>query len=593
MLLGLVGAGFSRELGFFVRPDPPLLLEIREDIRHYDDLDQWPEGKGEFNNAGFVPSVSGSFVESGWALPPQTEGALRYVLPDVPGARSVLVRLVFFHRSPEAKTRVLVFREGDAAPRLAFDNVYFADARLDLSAALSGPGGRVVLACEGQNPTQAPDVFLQYFEVRFFAEPLPALPAIPRMALACLALGLCLLPLVSWRSLLPLWAIVTVGATLRYYALMRVLWLPLDWDTVGYHHLAAKMSLFTDTGFFSAQFGMREPFFVLIVKAVLMLLGDSETHVRLVSFFASLLVIGLTYRLGTRLFGPLLGLTGAAVMAVNLPLVRESVRGLRLEVELILLLLLVEVLFVHPARSRTSGVGNLRAPWPRIVLAGVLAGLLTLTRSTYLVPLMPVLVFGAWRCVPRRAWLAAGLALCLMVGLQLPHRWNMYRLHGNAFQDVSHYPHWFMNAELAGQQPSFREKRDMWRIAGEGSGLTYGDYLFKLHTIPEVIVGTARGFWKMIRHMEVIAFHREVARRTGLHLGWVDASFQVAGMIGLLLAVVHAAFRWMPLLFAVLLLPLAFLYDRGVIESWRLVYQAFPCMLFSVLLVLWRWRRVT
>lgn len=582
MLLGLVGAGFSRELGFFVRPDPPLLLEIRKDIRNYDDLSRWPADKGRFENHGFVPAVSRSFVESGWAVPPQAEGALRYVLPDVAGAHSLLLRLVFFRRSPEATNRLLVFREGDDAPRLAFDNVYFADARLDLSEVLSGPGGRVVLAFEGRNPTQAPDVFLQYFEVRFFADPLPVLPAMPRMALAFLALGLCVLPLVSWRHALPLWGILTAGFALRYYALTQVCWLPLDWDTLGYYQLANKMSLFTDTGFFSAQFGVREPFFVLVVKSALALLGDSETHVRLVSFFASLLVIGLTYRLGMRLFGVPLALVGAAVMAVNLPLVRESARGMRLEVELVLLLVLAEVLFTPPVPERAGLTTAVRARWLRAALAGMIGGVLALTRVTYLVTLVPVLLLAfVWR----RSWAAAGLSVLMLIALQVPNQVNTWRVHGELFPLSSEHGTYGANMEFAGQA-GFPSVAEVWRSPKQGKPISYARYLFGMHSPWEVVVGTVRGLWKVIRRMEVVAFHREVARRIGINLAAADVLFQIIGTMGLIVAVGLPQLRWIPALFLVLVLPLTFLYDRGFLEPWRLTYQAFPWLLCGALLVL-------
>ena len=573
-LLGVVGLVCSPHLRFFVRPDPPLLLEVREDIRAFKDLGAWPVAHGHFLNEGFLRCASERWADSGWCVPPAAEGTLDYVLPEVVGSEGLLLRLTFFRRDPRAHSRLLVLRQADPRPRLTFENVHFADQRLDLSGVLDGEGGRIVLRFEGDNPTTTSDIIVQQVESRFFGEPLPTPPRLPAMALAVLALGICLLPLMSWRCLVPLWAIVTLGFALRYYALTQALFLPLDWDATGYHVLAQRMALFTDAGFFSAQFAMREPLFILVVKAALWLLGDSETHVRLVSLFGSLLAILLAYRVAGKLFGTRLALLGALAMAVALPLVRESVRGLRLETELVLLLVFVEVAFL----------GTVKRPWVRAGLTGLLAGLLGLTRMTYLVTLAPLVPFAFLQGRFSRPWVATGFAALLMVGLQLPHRVNMYRLHGDPFWDTGEYAEWMAEAELTGHR-GFSSPGELAPQPPTETRMTYGRYLFGLHTVPELAVGTVRGFWKAVRHMELVAFHRRVARLTGLHWTIADVGFQLVGVMGLLLAFAKPAFRWMPLTFLVLLLPISFLYDRGVIEPWRHTYQAFPWIVLGVLLV--------
>ncbi|MBI2094304.1 MAG: hypothetical protein HYT88_06260 [Candidatus Omnitrophica bacterium] len=115
--------------------------------------------------------------------------------------------------------------------------------------------------------------------------------------------------------------------------------------------------------------------------------------------------------------------------------------------------------------------------------------------------------------------------------------------------------------------------------------MSYREYLFQLHTLPEVFTGTVRGFWKMVRHMELVAFHRAVARRIGISLNWADWCFQILGLAGLLVAAWRRPLRWIPLTFAALLLPIAFLYDRGILEPWRHIYQAFPWMVLSALVI--------
>jgi len=576
----LAGAACAGPLGWLWAPDPRAVFESRHDVRTFSDLARWPAAAGRFENDGFVPCTSGAWAESGWCLPPGRSGTIRYVLPETALGRAALARLFFFTRDPAATQRLRVFRAHEAAPRLTVDGRYFADARLDLSAALAGEGGPLVLSFEGANPTDHPDVMLQHLEMRVFAEALPPLPSTWPVVLALAILMACWLPVVSWRRLVPLAAVLLVGAALRYQALQRVVFLPLDWDAVGYLQYARQMTLAGAAGFYSAAFGNREPFFIAVVKAFLSLFGDGETRVRLASLTASLLVITLVHRVAGKLFGRALAVIGALLVAVSLPMVRESVRGLRLETELSLLLLFVDAGFL----SAWSTV------YRRALLVGVIGGALVLTRTTYLVTAAPLAAWAMIRAARPIQWGAAGLALAVMLVLQVPHRWSMWQRHGNAFWDTSVYGQWNANLEFAGQ-PGFLSKEETWQDAGRGRPMSYGQYLFGLHSVREVAVGTLRGLWKAIRHMDLVAFHRGVARAIGVNLAFADWLFQALGLLGLLLLLVNASLRWVPLTFLALLLPITFLYDRGLIEPWRHTYQAFPWMVLGALSVMAMGRR--
>jgi hypothetical protein len=143
---------------------------------------------------------------------------------------------------------------------------------------------------------------------------------------------------------------------------------------------------------------------------------------------------------------------------------------------------------------------------------------------------------------------------------------------------------WWANIEFAGR-PGWPTKLEMWRNPeGRGPRLTPFDYFFGLHTVSELLVGSARGGWKLIRRMEVLAFHRLLERVTGLKLAWADLLFQIAGIIGLVWAVGISGMRWLPVTFLLLIAHVAFLYDRGLVEPWRHTYPAFPFFLFGALL---------
>lgn len=562
VLLGLcavVVTYFADTFRFFTAPDPHLVFETRDDVRSYETLEQWPPARGRFENRGFIRCRGQDGVPA-WCVPPNQKGAIRYSVPTSPGSRSMLVRLFFFRQNPASRSRLLVHHEGDPRPRFTFIDPHFVNARLDFSRALNGPGGHVTLEFEGENPGPQPDVMFQYFELRLFAEPLPLPPSIPWMTLAVVAFWLCFAAVVPWRRLLPLGAVFAVGFALRYSALVKVLFLPLTSDAAGYHQHAMHMQFFSESGFFSAGFGKREPLFIALLKATLWLLGNAETHIRLVSFVGSLVVIVLVYHVAAQMFGRTCALLGALLVSICLPLVLESAGGLRLEVELVLLLLFVWVAF--PARRAS--------PWLQAGLAGTIGALLTLTRVTYLFSVVPLLLLAFLGRKPRRP-VAAALAILVVVTLQLPYRWNGYQRYGSPFWDIA------VNVEeLAAVEFS---------TGAYGGDLTPYRYLFGLHTASEVGVRMVRGFWKTLRTLEIIAFHRAIARATGLHVAFADWAFQIAGVVGFVLAGFRPAFRWIPATFLLLVLPIAFLVDAvpGGLDR-RQLYQAFPLLAFGALL---------
>ncbi len=138
--------------------------------------------------------------------------------------------------------------------------------------------------------------------------------------------------------------------------------------------------------------------------------------------------------------------------------------------------------------------------------------------------------------------------------------------------------------EFAGR-PGFLSREEVERDAYTGPRLTYKEYLFKLHTPREVIAGTLRGLYKIASHMDVIGYHKPVAAILGLNLGWMDQILKLLGILGLFLALLLPGYRWLPLGFFALVFPVAFVYDRGLTEQYRLTMQAFPFFLFCTVLV--------
>ena len=563
---------FHREVRFLFEEDPKLIAEVTENFNY--GVVQRPEA---LENHGFVAGPKG------WELPPYTSGRLIYKSPHPIGPQGVAFLSLFFYRaSPQVQNALRLSLDGGRTFAPIAQNVHLLGRRIDLTPFMPS-GGTFELLFEAENGSSSPVLVLDRMDLRLF-ERRPTLPPSPRqMSQAVLAFSFAIVLLTpNWRRTLPLLLILSVGFFLRSLNFERVIYSPLDPDAQGYRLYAERMTLFGEHGFYSASFSMREPFFLLVARAFFQVFGPSDTHLRSVSLLLSLVAILLTYRLAGELLGYGLGLLAALAMALNIPLIVESGRGLRLELEMVLLLLFCHVGFVKREM----------APLPRFFFLGFLGGLIVLTRSSYFPGLALLMVAAAvihGRTFPRIS-ATASLALLIMVLLLAPHQFMIYKRHGGPFWDVNQHTRFFANLEFAGQ-PGFPSREELERDAYAGPKITYAEYLFHLHTPAEAIIGILRGSLKIATGMDMVGYRRPVAAILGFDPGWVDHVVTAVGAIGLLLSLFLPGFRWLPLTLLALTFPVAFLYDKGLTESYRLTMQAFPFFLLSGLLALrYGWR---
>lgn len=553
LLLGLTV--FRSDLAFLFAPDPQLSFVLVEDLYH------GVVSQGLVTLEGAIPGPSGFYI------PPGGRGRVWYRAswrePVTPWARLELSALLG-QRAPRGRVSLSV--DGGRHFQMLAENRPLMVEQFQIGSLLRGQR-QLTLLFEGSNLSAEPLLLTAQINLMVYAEnPLPA-PPLGRVMPAFLLFGLgsCLF-LRRWPRLLPLLGILTVGFLGRYLNFLRLLYGRPDPDAAFYRIFADKLVPFTATGFYSGSFDTREPFFPLIAKAVFAVFGSSDTHLRLVSLGASLLVIALTWRLGRRLLGEAWAWLPAAAVAFSVPLVVESGRGLRLEVEMVLLLLFADVAF---ANSRLQ-------PFPRFVIAGSLAGLLLLTRSSYLPGLTVLLILAAWRsdAALRSRALLGGLGISIMVALYAPHVAALYRVHGDPFYDQAKLTRWLANVEFAGQ-PGFPTKEDVARNAFVGPRISFWEYIFKLHTPGEIATGFIRGFGKILFHMDMIGYPVAVERLVGIRLGWMDWLVRLLGWAAILL-ILRRQEVWLPIAVIVLTLPVAFPYDRGVIEKYRLTLMVFP-----------------
>ena len=522
--------------------------------------------------AGARVAASG-FVScpDGWCLPQATSGTLDYTPP----ARStgVLSRIAPWFYVPERGSNEIAMSidGGRTFVPLAGGRAH-GGIGFSIPVELQKFGVPIVLRFSMNNGGRNEALALDKLIVVYTREPSPDLTPRATFMWAFFVAGLAVVafgrrPVFAVAAL----ATLTLDAGLRYAALGHAVDRPLDPDARVYRYLASSMDLFSpDHGFYSANFNEREPGFVLAVHGFFLATHDSEYHLRLLTVSLSVVLVLVAMALAWTMCGPIAAIVTGLLLALNAPLIGESVRGLRLEGETIVWLLLLGFLFVW-----YRPVDN-----PGFTAAGAFAGALLLVRSSYGPSLVVLLGLAAWTASTRwRVRLqSAAIAFTVMAGLVVPHRVAMYHRRGDAFWDTATYARWLANFEFAGR-PGFPTLASLQRDGYQGAAITYGHYLFGLHTPQALAVGTARGYYKMLLNMRAPVagtFPGDSLAGRRLSTGvWLVC---LAGMIA---ALFDRRYRWMPVAFVTVLAPAAFLYDRGLLELYRHSYQAFPLLLLA------------
>lgn len=516
----------------------------------------------------------------GWCLSPNGEGTLTYWIepPSTLPAGSTLALALWFYVPPLGTNHVEVSSEGGRRFETLSRNTTLIGRRLATKAHVN-PGERVAIRFSAANGGTTEVLVLDQLMVMYDPPHVEegaratffSLSSRLGLFLVLFCVGAAALPL-SHSPVYAVLALITLAyaGALRLHELRFVMQLALDPDAQGYRALADRMALFTsDNGFFSGDWGQREPLFILAVKLFFDVVGSSDYHLRLFSTLLSVVAVGAVMFAATRMFGPTSGIVCGILMAVNEPLQREAARGLRLELEMVLLVCYWILAF---GWSRPGGLTH-------AALLGVWGGMLALLRMTYFPVVMVSSAAALWSArlsLRNRAGLVA-LASVLTVAAVVPHRVSLYRHTGDPFHDTALYARWNANMEFAGQR-GYPTLEELQRDAYVGPKLTYFDYLFGLHTVGEVAVGTLRGLVKLFQNMNLFITGGDAA----------NISLQVTACLGFLLSLRDRRFWWLAPSFLILASPVAFLYDRGLVERYRHTFAAYPLVLFAAVYLL-RW----
>lgn len=274
-------------------------------------------------------------------------------------------------------------------------------------------------------------------------------------------------PIHSLINLLLLFIIVT-GFNSRWDSFTKVINSPLSPDAITYLGIARNMKGLFDTDF-------REPLFLWAVKIFFFLFGSSEINLRLMTLFASLITIWLTYIFATRMtHSTLVGLLAALLIAQSDGYIFQNLRGLRLEIYMLTIIPFIYVLLI-----RQKPIDLKYA-----LLVGFLAGLNQLNNLSAISFCSLLILYFAIR-QKWKLWLIP-IPIILAFLITIPHLIHNKRQFGDAFYASNIHARYYRNQEFKGQ-PGFPTEEEV-RIDGyTGSHITTFDYFFKLHSLSEVI----------------------------------------------------------------------------------------------------------
>ena len=545
-----------------------------------------------------VDQKGGRWGRYGWYLAAGEEGSLRAALPGVqPG--TLKLRLWAFtpgHLSVSV-------RDGARSQEIPLPDL---DGRV-LQMMVHGPTELTIAASSELSQEQ---LVLYRFAVAWFPSEsqLPSLlPFVVAMTLGCAGSGLwvyrrygCFKNWSIWFGCIGILVAAFVGFACRWALFDIARGLPAEPDVVGYMSYARSLEWFTpDLGFYSGHSNEREPVHVAALNLWFRVWGETFPAIMWYTVCLSTLLVVASGAFLWGLTGQwLFGLLAAWFVALSPAWVDEAVRGLRLEsMSLILLAVL--------------GTWVWGRGWRGAVLLGVLTGLMALVQSPALGIVLPLIWLG-WLLNLRREryglaplrphqwrWSHLGLASLVAVLLFSPHLYGLYKVHGDSSWPSYGYARWNANVEFQDRLGTvgFPSVEEFGKNPYAGPRITYGEYLFGMHSIPKLLYGHIKGWVESSVYMSVshtpnlkglVFLHQASGFPTVLrHLNAVTSVFFV---LSLLLTALGWAdlwrrpqYWWVPFLSLWGTWYAAYLYSVRIIEPFRHTGHVYPLLLFCLL----------
>ena len=321
---------------------------------------------------------------------------------------------------------------------------------------------------------------------------------------------------------------------------------PYFGDPTTYLRFAREMERFYDAH-------VREPLFVAATRVGLRWAGDRDVGISLTSAFFSTLLVGATFLMGARAFGPGVGLVAALLLAVERDAIGLAALGWRDDT--------FAFWVVAFAAALLAFLG--RPSFGRALTLGGISGAAALTRITALSFLLPALAFALWTC--RRDTLALRrlvLSMVIAAALVTPFLLTSRIATGDALHAINAHTRFYRSRANLPAEADMSWNDYLWRTFGPtellrnlATGLTVHPFENKWQ--PFAI--WARPAPLLLRGLSVVGLVLFLRSRHGR----------------LLLVVVLAA-----------LLPFAFTFRISGGNEWRFTLLAYPFYLVAAALAL-------
>jgi hypothetical protein len=372
--------------------------------------------------------------------------------------------------------------------------------------------------------------------------------------------------------------ILTTGVAIMR---IRIFWSPregllslLDPDAVGYSE--AALNLLANT--LSKSNLIKGPFFSMILALVYAVFGGGAITIKLTSFCFGLAAILATYKVAQDAFGKFyVSVISAFLYGTANYVVFNSLRGLREELSSLILLGLIYFALVRGGKQRVN-----------LIISGVLAGMLYLTRSDVgIIATLSLLGYVSISTFLRRERVPAGKLLALSAGFAIAALgWAWFSL--SFWGDPFYESHWIA---------SYIYRFEFHLASGPmTTNVTMIDYLFKYHTIGQLLSAAVAGMLSIAEFLELTAYpnlfgYPPLSSPLALLL---LPSFPIAFLCGIAYMIKDRANWYFPFAFLVFLPYVAVFFGLGVFESPRGMLPFVPELFVTVsygFVQIWRFAR--
>lgn len=267
--------------------------------------------------------------------------------------------------------------------------------------------------------------------------------------------------------------IFLLGFRIRCISLIETLHEPLVPDAEYYFHISQHLKS-------PFQTASREPLFIWLLWFLCQLFGADPLIIRFLSCVLSLIAIWFTFFLGRRVFNDFVGLIAALLFATNPSISYLSLKGLRFELQVILFLLLIYLLFFLSFKKKIY----------EAILSGITGGIIFLSFLPF-IPLV-VLTFLIVAIKNKWRWFLFALSLILAIFIVSPYLLYCKQTFNDPFYAINIHSRYYRNLEFAGQL-GFPSKEEFSENPYAGEHISSASYIFALHPFSEIIRNSIKG----------------------------------------------------------------------------------------------------